>query len=570
VSASAATRPDLSRALELHRAGRLADAEKLYASYLAAHPDDAVALNNGGVAAMQSGDRALAISRFQRLVARSPEHAEGLNNLGYALTRSGRSEEALRHLERAVAIRPDYAQAHNNLGIAHEDLLHRDKAIRAFERAVTLAPAYADAAANLGDALNRDGETARARAVLEPALASRPAHGGLRAALVATEALEGRLDEALRTLEGMGASASHEPIFWATLGTLRNWAGDAAGSEGAFRRALALQPHDRRSRFGLASSLLARGLFEEGWTAFEARDEGCLGGEARFPGIARWDGRTIDGTLLLIGEQGLGDVVQFARFIPEARRRVHRLIVLLDGGRQSLAPLLATLSGVDEVLTDEAALAGLSEQPLAHASLLSLPYLLGLRLEDLPGAIPYLFAPEARRAVWRPRLDAVPRPRIGIAWAAYARRDMAYITRQKSIPLALLAPAISASTASFVSLQLGPSETVGRHEALAPRIADFTTDIGDFGDTAAIIAELDLVISTDTSVAHVAAALGKPVWMLDRYNTCWRWRLAPDSSPWYPTIHIFRQKSFGDWSEPLSRLAEALRALEAPRAADDR
>jgi ADP-heptose:LPS heptosyltransferase len=160
--------------------------------------------------------------------------------------------------------------------------------------------------------------------------------------------------------------------------------------------------------------------------------------------------------------------------------------------------------------------------------------------------------------VWKPRLEAIPRPRVGLAWAAYARRDIGYVTRQKTVPLALLAPVIAASSASFVSLQLGAAGKLASHGELAQRIANFTADIRDFGDTAAIIAELDLVISSDTSVAHVAGAMGKPTWMLDRYNTCWRWRLAADRSAWYPTMRIFRQRKFGDWSEPLAQLAAAL------------
>ena len=557
---SVSTAPsDLAEALALHRAGRMADAESAYARYLASHPDDADALNNAGVAAVQGGNAELAISRFEQLVAVAPRHAQGHNNLGYALICAGRFEAALNCLERAVALRPGYAQAYNNLGIAHENVLHRDDAIRAFEQALYIAPAYADAAANLGEVLNRDGNTAHARTVLERASAAQPSHVGVRAALAATEALDGNLARALDVVESMAGGGLHEPLFWQTLGTLRSWAGDTAASEAAFRTALTFDAHDRRSWFGLAASLLARGRFEEGWRAFEQRPDGCLGNPTRFGEIPSWDGGAVDGALLLTCEQGLGDVVQFSRFIPGARSRVRRLVLLLDRSRASLAPLLATLAGVDAICTDAAELAELGERPVARASVLSLPYLLGVRVDDLPGAMPYLSAPEERVALWKPRLEGIARPRVGIAWAAYARRDMAYITQQKSVPLALLAPVLAGSKANFVSLQVGPAGKV-EHDAL-PGIADFTADIRDFGDTAAIMSELDLVISSDTSVAHVAGALGKPVWMLDRYNTCWRWRLAQDRSPWYPTLCIFRQKRFGDWGEPLARLGAALDEL---------
>src|SRR5262249_15198441 len=157
--------------------------------------------------------------------------------------------------------------------------------------------------------------------------------------------------------------------------------------------------------------------------------------------------------------------------------------------------------------------------------------------------------------------EPMPHPRIGVAWEGLVRRDIAYILRQKTIPMELLAPVIVATRASFVSLQLGGADKLAQHGALAQRMLDVTSGIRDFGDTAAIIAELDLVISPDTSIAHVAGAMGKPVWMLDRYHTDWRWRLEGERSPWYPTMRIFRQQRFGQWREPIERLAVALADL---------
>jgi Flp pilus assembly protein TadD len=552
------THRDLSRALELHKAGRFAEAEKRYARYLAVHPDDRAVLSNAATTALQIGKLALAISRLERLVALDPQRANGYSNLGYALIQDGRSEEAVRCLERAVEIDPNYAVAHNNLGIAYENLSRRAEAIAAFERALALKPEYADPAANLGEVLNRDGDTAEASAALQRAIAAQRSHFGARGALAIAEALDGKLEGALATLERLGAAAPRDPLLWETLGLLRTWVGDLPAAEIAYRKALALNPKDQRAWLGVGGTLLARGDFERGWRAFEERPDGCFGAPSRFGAIPQWDGRRLEGSLLVICEQGLGDVVQFARFIPGARGRVRRLILLADANWASLAPLLATISGIDDLYTDASALAALAERPLARASVLSLPHLLGVRVETLPGPVPYLSPPAERTAVWKPRLEAIPRPRVGLAWAAYARRDFGYVTRQKTVPLALLAPAIAASSASFVSLQLGAAGKLASHGELAQRIVNFTADIRDFGDTAAIMGELDLVISSDTSVAHVAGAMGKPTWMLDRYNTCWRWRLAADRSPWYPTVRIFRQQKFGDWSEPLTQLATAL------------
>jgi ADP-heptose:LPS heptosyltransferase len=192
---------------------------------------------------------------------------------------------------------------------------------------------------------------------------------------------------------------------------------------------------------------------------------------------------------------------------------------------------------------------------------LSLAHLLGATRDALPGPMPYLRAPDARRATWSPRLAPLPKPRVGLAWAAYARGDYGYVTQHKSVPLAELAPLVATEGASFVSLQLGGAGDRSPLGALASHVVDFTADIRDFGDTAAIVSELDLVISTDTSVAHVAGALGKPVWMLDRYNTCWRWRLEPGRSPWYPTMRIFRQQRFLDWRQPIAAVTAELAAV---------
>ena len=555
------TRRYLAHALELHRSGRFAEAEKRYARHLATYPDDPVALRDAATAALQIGNPALAIARLERLVTLDPLSANAHGNLGYALIQAGRFADAARCLERAVAIDPAYAVAHNNLGIAYEHLLRHADAIDAFERALTLRADYAEPAANLAELLNRGEEETRARGALTRAQAAQLSHFGARVALAAAEAQEGKLEDALTALEHTALSKPLDPLFWELLGSLRNWAGELASAETAFRAALALSPKDQRAWLGVGAALLARGDYDRGWRAFEERPDGCFGAPTRFGDVRQWDGERLDGTLLVVCEQGLGDVVQFARFIPEVRARVRRLVFLVDGAWRSLAPLLSTLAGVDELCVDAASPAAVGAR--ARVSVLSLPHLLGVRVERLPGPVPYLSPLAERTAMWKPRLESIPRPRIGLAWAAYARRDVGYLTRQKTVPPALLAPVIAGSSASFVSLQVGAAGKHAAHGELAERMVDLTMHINDFADTAAIMAELDLVISSDTSVAHVAGALGKAVWMLDRYNTCWRWRLAADRSPWYPTMRIFRQHKFGDWSEPLRQLVAALG--EAPR-----
>jgi hypothetical protein len=262
------------------------------------------------------------------------------------------------------------------------------------------------------------------------------------------------------------------------------------------------------------------------------------------------------------GEQGLGDAVQFARFVPQLKARVARLVLLLDGYWAPLAPLLASLAGVDRVVVDAAGLG--RESPLARASLLSLPHLAHAELGTLPQP-PYLAAPADRRDAWRARLAPLASPRIGLAWSVFARDDHGYVTRQKSVPPEALAPILDVPGVAFVSLQPGAA---GRTAALgerASRVAPTGEALEDFGDTAALIDAVDLVVTPDTAVAHVAGALGKPVWLLERFHGCWRWRASEERSPWYPTLRIFRQRRFGDWSTPVANAALALAAWRDAR-----
>ena len=543
----------IARAVELTQAGRLEDAEALYAKLLGQSPGDPTVLVNAGVLALSRGDVALALARLARGVQVAPNNAVARGNLGFALLAAGRPAEALDALERAVAIKPDFAQAHNNRGIALERLGRRAEAIGAFERALALAPAYADAAINLGELANREGDAAAARAAFLRVREPRPA--AVRAGLAFADALEGRLDEATAALEALVAEVPGSAPFWQTLGTVRNWAWRHEEAEAAFRRALALDPGSRDAQFGIAATLLARGRFADGFAAFEASRAGLVPDEPRLRALPAWDGRPLGGTLVVHAEQGFGDVIQFARFVPALRPRVGRLVVFLDGYWLALAPLLATLGGVDAVTTSPQALP--DDGASARVSVLSLPHLASARPDALP-APPYLAVPGDRRDAWRARVAALPGPRVGLAWSVAARDDHGYVARQRTLDADRLQPLLDVAGVTFVAVQPGAAGDPGLLGPRGERVSPLGRAIADFGDTAALIDSLDLLIATDTAVVHVAGALGKPVWMLDRYSACWRWRLDPERSPWYPTLRIFRQRRFGDWDGPAREAAAAL------------
>jgi len=543
----------LARAVELTQSGRLDDAEAVYAKLLAQAPRDPTVLINGGVLALSRGDVAGALARLARAVEVVPGNAIAHGNLGFALLAAGRASDALAALERAVAIKPDFAQAHNNRGIALERLGRRAEARAAFERALAIAPAYTDAATNLGELANREGDAAAARAAFARIRGAWPAPA--RAGLAFADAQDGRLDEARHALEELVTELPGSAALWHTLGTVRNWAWRHDEAESAFRRELDLDPGNRDAQYGIAATLLSRGRYAEGFAAFEASRAGLAPDPPELRVLPVWDGRPFDGTLVVYPEQGYGDVVQFVRFLPAMRARVSRVVVHLDGYWTPLGPLLATLAGVDRVTTMPDGLP--AGRTAARVSVLSLPHLAGARPDALPAA-PYLAAPAERRDAWRARVESLPAPRIGLAWSVRARDDHAYVARQRMLDRDHLHPLLDVGGVTFVSLQPGAAGDPSALGARGERVVDMGRSIADFGDTAALIEALDLVISTDTAVVHVAGALGKPVWMLDRFASCWRWRLATSGSPWYPTLRIFRQRRFGDWEDPVQRAAAAL------------
>jgi Flp pilus assembly protein TadD len=552
----------IARAIELQQKGRLDDAEALYARLLDDDGRDPTVLINAGVLAAARGDTARAIERLARAASIVPDNAIAHANLGFALLNAGRHDDALASLDRALARKPDFAQAHNSRGIALVRLQRRDEARRAFAQALAILPAYAEAALNVGELANRDGDAAAARDAYSRVLAQRPHDAVAATGLAFTDALEGKLDAATRALEAVTRSHPAYAPAWQTLGAVDNWAGRHDAAQAAFDRALALDPAQPEARFGLAFALLARGHYREGFAAFEASRAAIVPHSPAVAALPRWDGATGCEVLVLHGEQGLGDVVQFARFVPTIRSRVGRVVVHLERYWAPLAPLLRTLAGVDAITTDEASLG--REAPQRRASILSLPALADARADRLPQP-PYLSALPERIAAWRTRVDATGRLKVGLAWSVHARDDHAFVSAHKSPSPDSLAPLLDVDAAAFHSLQPGVAGDPRVFGAHASRISGTGRELQDFGDTAALVASMDVVVTPDTAVAHVAGALGKRVFLLERFHGCWRWRLAATTTPWYPATTIFRQSRFNDWTDAIAKAADALRALASGR-----
>ncbi len=391
-----------------------------------------------------------------------------------------------------------------------------DEAVARYRRALALRPDYPEAHNDLGSALAQQGRLDEAVAHYGRALALRPdypeAHSNLGSAL----ADQGRLDEAV----------AH------------------------FRRALALKPDYPEAHSNLAMVLLAQGDMDAGWAEYEWRWKMPHAVKAaRSFAQPRWRGEAAEGrTLLIHAEQGLGDTVQFCRYAPLAANRGLRVILEVQ---EPLVRLLRGLPGVDRVVGQGEALPPFD----LHCPMLSLPLALATATESIPSAASYLHADPAQVAAWRTRLAAMGsgRLRIGLAWAG--NPDLPADHRRSLAP-DRLAPLFDLSGLHVFSLQKdGPAAP----EAFP--LTDLMGEVGDFADTAALVANLDLVISVDTAVAHMAAALGKPVWLLNRFDSCWRWQAGRRDSPWYPTLRLYRQPRPGDWAPVLAEVARDLRVL---------
>jgi tetratricopeptide (TPR) repeat protein len=496
--------------------GRLAEATESYDRAIALRPDYVDAWFNRGVAQARQGRPAEALASYERAVALKPDYVEAHNNRGIALAALGRHDEALASYERAVALKPDYAIGYNNRGNALRDLNRLAEAVESYGRALAIKADYVEACNNLGVALIDLERPAEALAWCERALALRPDYA---------EACY-HAGNALRDLHRYSEAAER------------------------FERAVALRPDYAAAHWNLADCRLLLGDFARGWQEYEWRwklaDREALRRDFRAP---VWlGGQPVRGlTILLHSEMGLGDTLLFCRYA----KRVAALgaSVLLEV-QPALLPLLANLEGATAVLARGASLPHFD----CHCPLMSLPLAFRTDLRTIPADVPYVRSDPVRVAAWKDRIGETAKPRIGLVWSGSAalRND------RRSMALADALPLVG-EWAEWVSLQKEVRESDAALLAAHPEIRHFGPALSDFADTAALVESTDLVVTIDSSVANLAGAMGKSVWILLPHNPHdWRWLLDREDSPWYPTARLFRQSSPGDWRGVVQRVGEEL------------
>ena len=494
---------------------------------------------------------------YRRAVQTDPSDPAARVNLGYALLEQGMPVEAAAALEPAVTLAHELpelaADAHFLLGRALQAQGRRAAAVDSYRAALAVRPAFNEALQELAPLLVDEGRAQEALACLDRLMQAQgrapDALANYSAALLRLDRPEEALrhaEEALRLQPAHRASLHNKS--WALLELLR-----LEEARHLLLEATRLYPDDPDLRWNLALAHLLLGDLVPGWEAHEARwgARGFVASTHVAPvaDCPRWTGaEPLEGrSILLNAEQGLGDTIQFLRYVPLVASRARQVLLHVQ---PAIASLLGKLPANCRVLAAGESFA----RPDLQCPLLSLPRAFRTALTDVPASVPYLQADAERAAAWRDRLPAAGKLRVGIAWSGNPRHRN---DRNRSIPLETFR-AVAADGVQFVALQ--PEVRASDAEALAgwPGLFDAGPRLVDFAETAALLTALDLVVTVDTSVAHLAGALGRPVWILLPYVPDWRWLLEREDSPWYPTARLFRQPSRGDWSTVLQRVRAEL------------
>jgi tetratricopeptide (TPR) repeat protein len=500
----------------LHDQGRLTEAEQVFRQILAAEPAHAESLHRLGVIALQLGHPEPALGLIDQAIGHKRLTAVFHLHRAHALLALGRPADALAAGREAVRLKRALGEASLVVGHALSDLGRPDEALSAYREALRLEPRLPDLHNAMGLALRE---------------AHRP-----------TEAIA-TFQEALRRTPG-------DPLVSGNLAGMLKDTGALPAAEAIYRDLLRRNPNDARTHFDLAMLLFLAERFEEAWPEWDWRFRADASLAMPFP-QPEWRGESLGGrTLLVHAEQGMGDVLQFCRYLDRLPKD-GRIVLQVH---RPLARLLTGRPGIDQV----AALGDPLPAYDCRVPIMSLPPALGATgLADAEMAAPYMTANATDAARWRVRLAELPGLKVGLVWAGNPERMR--MDRRRSVPVSMLAPLAGIQGVSLISLQKGPAAADLAAAPFAGAVFDPGEALGDFADTAALVDALDLVIAVDTAVVHLAGAMGKPVWLLNRSDTCWRWGVGRTDCVWYPSLRQFRQSRSGDWAGVVGQVAIALR-----------
>lgn len=575
-------------------AGRPLDAQVCCQRAFAIDPEHAATLHLMGLLALHAGQHGHAVEWFARAVRQAPNSGY-LASLATALKISGRLDDALKAFDKAVQLAPEDAESWKNLGGGLVALDRRADALLAYQQALKLDPRHWEAACQTGVLLHELERFEEALHYFKLCDELRPDHAATL--LWRARSLRGlqRYEECLADNKRAHALAPANPVICNNVGDALlllgrfqeglEWFDKALALQpdrvdvllnkgfalnrlrrfseamAIYRRASALDPNNVQARYELAHLELLMGHFEAGWAAREARWS-TPGFSAEYPRFAqpKWLGEeTVDGkTILVHVDEGMGDTIQFARFVPLLVQRGARVILVVQ---DALVPLLSGTPGVAACLPFSASVAGRLPAFDMHCPIMSLPLALGATLETVPPPTCLSPVPPERVAAWDQRLPPRDRLRVGLVWSGNPNQGN---DRNRSMPLATLLPLLEVD-ASFVSLQKDPRPDDRALLGKQIGLIDLTDDLTDFAETAALVSCLDLVITVCTSVAHLAATLGRPTWVMLPYIGDWRWLVDRDDSPWYPSVRLFRQDGTRSYAGVVERVRAELAAVISGR-----
>jgi tetratricopeptide (TPR) repeat protein len=492
----------------------------------------------------------------RQILLKHPTHTDALLNLGVATYLNGDIEAAVAILTKATILVPNFAEAYGSLGRMNAEQGEHAAAAESFQRALALKPENAEWHFYLGVALFAQAKLPEAIASYRKAVEVNPnfaeIHNNLGTALVSA----GCLSDAIQSFHKAIALKPDFAVAWSNLGGALVECGEWQKALENYDQAILLQPDVAEPHLAQGRILLLLGRPCEGWPKYEWRRRLPEFTTTRSAAYPSWNGSSLEGkTLLLSCEQGLGDSIQFIRYAALLKERSARIVVECP---VQLKQLFADCSGIDILVTPAEPLPAFDVQ----VPLMSVPYLLGGDPAIIPAAIPYLQAPSTCRleAALQAQLTQAPGLKVGLVWSPNLRERLRITDLKRYCPLAQLKPLLENEDISLFSLYKG--DQISDLEPYQSRICDLGSHFHHLGDTAWVIERLNLVISVDTAVAHLAGAMGKPVWILLPYVPDWRWFLHREESPWYPTARLFRQREPGNWDEPVQLVLQALEKLQ--------
>ncbi|MHC4396950.1 MAG: tetratricopeptide repeat protein [Planctomycetota bacterium] len=575
-------------AMQHHQAGRLQQAEQLYSLILQSNPNHSAALHSMGLIAYQTNryevavdlvDRAIAanpkipeyhntmgavfkvlgkleeaINAYQRAILLKPNYVNVYNNLGVALRAKGRYVEAVANYKQAIQLEPAFTDAYYNLANVLRDQGQYDQAVENYRQVIRLTPDFARAYNNLGITLKELGRGAEAIESYQRAIQLEPNYTEAYNKMAVTLLLQEKYDAAIEKCEQAVQLDPDYAEAYNTMASAMHMQGRYAEAIEKYSRTLQLRPDYAEAHSNLAIILLLTGDFEQGWKKYQWRLNTNINTRRhRFEQLL-WDGSSFAGKRLFVYyEQGFGDTLQFIRYLPMVKARGGTVIF---EERKPLLGLLRGFGGIDELVEDCPG----SRPDIKfdfHVPLLNLPMIFGTTLQTIPPEVPYLYADSAKLEYWQDRLSR-ENFKVGVAWAG---SNVHKNDRNRSCTPENFASLAAIDGVKLYGLQKGPAAVQLENSPQETVITNLGEQFEDFTDTAAAIENLDLVISVDTAVLHLAGAMGKPTWALLPFAPDWRWLLDRQDSPWYPTMKLFRQAEPCDWDNVFESVTQQLKKM---------